>query len=67
MNRKTFITSIIGIVAAPFTIKSEPGNKLPRERPVEVSDVEDFVRKEIDRRLKTTVNGSDLFVIFNRK
>jgi hypothetical protein len=74
MNRKAFLSGIAAAIAAPFVGKSEPEpNELPKDRLVEVSDVEDFVRKEVARQMQTiklgghiTVRGEDIFKAIKR-
>lgn len=61
MNRKAFIAALLGMISAPFVKKEEPENKLPREG-ITPEDVEEYVRKEIDRRMSITIKGSDLIM-----
>jgi hypothetical protein len=63
MNRKTFLASMAALAAAPFVTRSEPKNELPKDRPVEVADVEEFVRKEIEFKIR----GADLWAILEKQ
>ena len=61
MTRAGFFAALGSVITIPFISKEESKpHTLPRDRFIEPEDVEELVRKEIDRKLTLRINGKEI-------